>query len=333
MNKLSIVIPVYYNELNIPSLYEKLNEKVLNRDDFDIELVFVDDGSGDNSYEELIKLRKIDNRIRVIKLSRNFGSHVATLAGLNYTSGDCVTVISADLQDPPEIIIEMYKKWLEGNKVVLAVRQDREEPWLQKKFSNTYYKLMKKYALGNMPEGGFDCYLIDRQVVDVIKDMKEKNSTLAGQILWCGFKTTKIYYIRRKREIGKSRWTFSKKVKLFIDSFMAFSYMPIRFISIFGCIISFTGFVMAIALVINKLKNNIQVQGWTSLMVIILLLMGIQLITLGVIGEYLWRNFDETRKRPVFIVDKEVGMDNVVNFIDYTNSIITEVGASKDADD
>jgi polyisoprenyl-phosphate glycosyltransferase len=308
MDKLSIVIPVYYNELNIPHLYPKLIE-VINNNMFQAELIFVDDGSGDNSYNELLKLREKDNRIKIIKLSRNFGSHIAILAGLSYATGDCATVISADLQDPPEIILSMFKKWKEKNKVVLAVRQDREESWVQKKFSNTYYKLMKKIALPNMPEGGFDCFLIDRQVVDVLSNMKEKNSTIMGQILWSGFKTEKIYYVRKKREIGKSRWTLSKKIKLFIDSFLAFSYFPIKFISVFGVLISFIGFISAVIVFVNKILNDVPVQGWTSLMIVVLLLSGVQLITLGIIGEYLWRNFDATRERPIFVIEEEVGIE------------------------
>lgn len=168
MPTLSIVIPVYYNEQNIPYLFDKLREKILNNSKYDHELIFVDDGSGDNSYEELLKLQKQHDKVRVIKLSRNFGSHTAILAGLTYATGDCATVISADLQDPPEIINQMFEKWTEGNKVVLAVREDREESFTQKMFSNTYYKLMRKYALPNMPEGGFDCFLIDRDRKSVV---------------------------------------------------------------------------------------------------------------------------------------------------------------------
>ncbi|HHX60636.1 MAG TPA: glycosyltransferase family 2 protein [Epulopiscium sp.] len=307
MNKISIIIPVYYNELNLPTLYEKLQEEILNNPKLEVELVFVDDGSGDNSYAELLKLNKKDKRIKVVKLSKNFGSHTAILAGLSYCTGDCATIISADLQDPPSIIVEMLQRWEQDNKVVLAVREDREETWLQTTLSNTYYKLMKKVALNNMPEGGFDCFLIDRQVIDILIAMKEKNSTIMGQILWCGFKTDKIYYTRKEREIGKSRWTLAKKVKLFIDSFLAFSYFPIKFISSFGVIIAIVGFAMAIFLIVNKLVMGVPVQGWTALMVGMLLLSGIQLITLGIIGEYLWRNFDESRQRPTFIVENSVG--------------------------
>ncbi len=310
MVKLSIIIPVYYNEQNIPFLFDKLSEEILLNQNYEHELIFVDDGSGDNSYEELVKLRNKHSRVKIIKLSRNFGSHTAILAGLTYASGDCATVISADLQDPPEIINRMFDKWKEGNKVVLAVREDREESFTQKLFSNTYYKMMKRYALSNMPEGGFDCFLIDRKIVDILKSIEEKNTTLMGQILWAGFKTEKIYYIRKERELGKSRWTLAKKIKLFIDSFLAFSYAPIRFMSFIGIIVSLLSFLTGGYLIINKLVNGVDVQGWTSLMVIFLFVAGIQMVMMGIIGEYLWRNMDEARKRPVFIIDEKVGFHN-----------------------
>ncbi|MEL7605886.1 MAG: glycosyltransferase family 2 protein [Sedimentibacter saalensis] len=308
MIKLSIVIPVYFNEDNIPYLYEKLKQTIFNNTSIDYELIFVDDGSKDNSYNELKKLREKNDKIKLIKLSRNFGSHTAILAGLSNASGDCATVISADLQDPPTIILDMLEQYGKGNKVVLAVREDRKESFSQKFFSNTYYKMMKKFALSNMPEGGFDCFLIDKMVIEVITSMKEKNSSLMGQILWCGFKTEKIYYVRQEREIGKSRWTLAKKVKLFVDSFMAFSYTPIKAMSSLGFIVSSIGFLYGIYIFINKIFNGIPIEGWTSLMIVILLLSGIQMILLGVIGEYLWRSFDESRKRPTFIIEDKEGL-------------------------
>ncbi len=308
MIKLSIVIPVYFNEGNINHLYEKLKETIFDNTSFDYELIFVDDGSKDNSYNELKKLREKNDKIKLIKLSRNFGSHTAILAGLSNASGDCATVISADLQDPPTIILDMLEKYCEGNKVVLAVRGDREESFSQKFFSNTYYKMMKKFALSNMPEGGFDCFLIDKIVIEVITSIKEKNSSLMGQILWCGFKTEKIYYVRKEREVGKSRWTLAKKVKLFVDSFMAFSYIPIRAMSSLGFLVSSIGFLYGLYIFINKIFKDIPIEGWTSLMIVILLLSGIQMILLGVIGEYLWRSFDESRKRPTFIIEDKEGL-------------------------
>ncbi len=194
----------------------------------------VDDGSTDGSYEEILALKVKDPNIVAVRLSRNFGSHAAILAGLSVCTGDCATMKAADLQEPSEIILSMLEKWQNGTKSVLAVRDDREEPFTQKLFSNTYYNVMRKWALPNMPKGGFDCFLIDRDVIELLKRLEEKNTSLMGQILWCGFKTEMVHYVRKKREIGKSRWTLAKKVKLFIDSFLGFSYAPIRAIMTIG---------------------------------------------------------------------------------------------------
>jgi glycosyltransferase involved in cell wall biosynthesis len=307
--KISIIIPVYFNELNIPVSYRVLKESVLDALTIDYELIFVDDGSGDNSLRELQAVRNVNEKVKIIKLSRNFGSHTAILAGMSNATGDCITVISADLQDPPVIILKMLEKWASGKEVILAAREDREEPFLNKLFSNSYYKLMKKFALKDMPQGGFDCFLIDKKVKNIIVDMKEKNTTIMGLILWCGFDREIITYVRKEREIGKSRWTLSKKIKLFIDSFIAFSYTPIKFITTLGLITSSLGFGFGTYLILNKVILGIEVEGWTSLMVVILFLSGFQMIMLGIIGEYLWRSFDETRKRPVFIIDQKEGFD------------------------
>lgn len=309
MDKVSIIVPIYYNELNIPHLYEQMKEKILSRTDFDAEIVCVDDGSKDGSYKALLELREKDDRFKVVKLSRNFGSHTAILAGFAHATGDCMTMVAADLQEPLEIIIEMYEKWKQGKKVVIAVRKDREDGFFQKLFSNTYYSLMQKYALKDMPSGGFDCFFIDKKVRDVLVSMNEKNSSIVGQVLWAGFEMDKIYYVRKKREIGESKWTLSKKIKLFIDSFMAFSYVPIRFISTLGIFISIVGFILAVFLIVNKFMFNVPVQGWTTMMITLLMLSGIQMLTLGVIGEYLWRNFDESRGRPTYIVEETHGID------------------------
>lgn len=310
MKKLSIVIPVYFNEPNLEDLYEKLSANVLQKlEDMSYEIVMVDDGSLDNSYKLMQELRKKDKNVKLVKLSRNFGSHSAILAGLTHAKGDCATVISADLQDPPEIILKMLKKWQDGSKVVLAVREDREEPAMQKAFSNTYYKLMKKFALSDMPEGGFDCFLVDRQVLDVLTKMEEKNTTLMGQVIWCGFKHEMIYYTRKNREKGESRWTLGKKIKLFVDSFVSFSYFPIRLVEVIGILFSAFSLLWLIYILLAKLLGGIDAAGWTTLMAVVLLSSGLILLTLGVIGEYLWRIFDAVRKRPVFIVEETKGIE------------------------
>ena len=192
MDKVSIIVPIYYNELNIPHLYEQMKEKILSRTDFEAEIVCVDDGSKDGSYKALLELREKDDRFKVVKLSRNFGSHTAILAGFAHATGDCMTMVAADLQEPLEIIIEMYEKWKQGKKVVIAVRKDREDGFFQKLFSNTYYSLMQKYALKDMPSGGFDCFFIDKKVRDVLVSMNEKNSSIVGQVLWADLKWTRF---------------------------------------------------------------------------------------------------------------------------------------------
>lgn len=304
MSKLSIVVPVYYNELNLQDLYHDLKEKVLTKVD-EYELVFVDDGSQDGSYNILLELKEKDDNVVVIKLSRNFGSHAAILAGLANCTGDCAMMKAADLQEPSEMILEMYEKWKEGNNVVLAVRSDRQEGFFHKWLSNSYYKVMKKIAIKNMPEGGFDCFLIDRKVIQVLTLMDEKNSTLMGQILWTGFKTDIIYYVRLEREKGKSRWTLSKKIKLFVDSILAFSYFPIRFITGIGILV-FGGTIMwMIVILASKFFGGIPVEGWTTLMLTNLFFYGLILLTLGIIGEYLWRAFDAARTRPAYIIEEK----------------------------
>lgn len=306
MKKISIIVPVYYNEQNLLPLYNDLNEKVLKKlpnYELDYELIFVDDGSKDNSYSVIQELSKLDDKIIPLKLSRNFGEHAAILAGLSKCTGDFAVRKAADLQEPSTLIIDMIEKYNEVNNVVLAVRADRDEPLLQRSFSSLYALIMRKFALPNMPKGGFDSFLIDRQVIDVLVDMKEKNTSLMGQILWSGFKTSTVPYTRLKRTIGKSKWTFSKKVKLSIDSLLGFSYFPIRFISFIGFMFSLLAFIGLCITLYRKACGIIDVEGYSSLLILILFGFGIIMISLGILGEYMWRMFDSSRNRPPFIIE------------------------------
>lgn len=308
MKKLSIVIPVYFNEQNLLPLYNDLNDNVLkklNNYNLDYELIFVDDGSKDNSYMVMKELAKLDSKIVLLKLSRNFGEHAAILAGLSQCTGDFAVRKSADLQEPSTLILDMIEKYNEGNKVVLAVRANREEPFVQRSLSSLYALIMRKFALPNMPKGGFDSFLIDRQVIDVLIDMEEKNTSLMSQILWSGFSTSTVPYDRKKRTIGKSRWTFSKKIKLSIDSLLGFSYLPIRFISFLGFLLSFIAFIGLCWIIFKKTAGSIDVEGYSSIIVILLFGFGIIMLSLGILGEYMWRMFDAARNRPPFIIDKD----------------------------
>lgn len=303
--KLSIVIPVYFNQRNLKPLYEDLKAVVLDKLTVDYEIVMVDDGSTDGSYDEILELKKTDPHIVALKLSKNFGSHAAILAGLSVCTGDCATMKAADLQEPSEIILTMLEKWENGAKSVLAVRDDREEPWTQKLFANTYYNVMRKWALPNMPKGGFDCFLIDRDVIDLLNRLEEKNTSLMGQILWCGFKTDMVHYVRKKREIGKSRWTLAKKVKLFIDSFLGFSYAPIRAIMTIGIFYFLAAIIYSAIIIIQKFTMGIPAAGFAATMIVMLFSFGIVMLSIGILGEYIWRSFDASRKRPVFIIEEK----------------------------
>jgi len=268
------------------------------------EIVFVEDGSGDNSWEIMNKLREQDENIKCVKLSRNFGEHAALLAGLSACSGDCAVTKQADLQEDSTLILEMYESWKRGNKVVLAVRKERKENKVKVFFANMYYAIIRKLVNKNMPSGGCDCYLVDRKVIEVLERLDEKNSSLTLQVMWVGFKTDMIYFVRQDREIGESRWTLSKKVKLVMDSVMSFSYFPLRFMSGLGIVFDLLAVVLLVSVLIEKITKGTPIEGWASLMCVLLLASGMIMLMLGVLGEYIWRTLDAARTRPPYIVDE-----------------------------
>jgi len=305
MKRFSIVVPVYFNEQNLPETIPellKLKEKLPN---YELELVFVDDGSKDRSCEILLDYKnKFPETIKVVKLTRNFGAMAAVQAGLSVAKGDCVGVISADLQDPPELFIEMIKRWEKGIKAVFAIRKERNDPFTQKIFARIFYGLVRRYALQNFPVGGFDFFLIDKKIVNELNQIKEKNTNLMHLIFWYGYDYSLLPYTRKSRKLGKSRWTFSKKTKLVVDSFVGFSYVPIKLLPYIGILFALGSFVYGIYIFVNWLLGNIAVEGWTTVIIILTFGLGVQMIMLGVIGEYLWRTLDESRKRPTFVIDK-----------------------------
>lgn len=304
MLKLSIIIPVYFNQDNLLPLYNDIREKVLVHLDVDYEIIFVDDGSKDNSYAVMQELARLDSHIMLVRLSRNFGEHAAILAGLSKCTGDCAVRKAADLQEPSELILQMLASYQQGNKVVLATRADRDEPATQKAFSNLYAYIMQKVALPTMPKGGFDSFLIDRQIIDLLVDMKEKNTSLMGQVLWSGFSTATVPYTRLQRKIGTSKWTFSKKVKLAMDSLVSFSSFPLKMVSAVGFVTFLASLIMLIVTLYRRLTGIITAEGYASLLIIILMGFGLVMLSIGVIGEYIWRIYDATRKRPPFIIDE-----------------------------
>ena len=301
---ISIIVPVYYNELNLPDTIPQLLSLEEKLPGYSLELVCVDDGSGDNSLALLLEFQnQFPRNIKVVKLTRNFGSMAALQAGLTVASGDCVGMIAADLQDPPELFLEMSRHWEAGVKAIFAVRSDREESFLQKLFSNLYYAMINRFAVPGYPAGGFDFFLVDRQVVEDVNKIHEKNTNLMTLIFWLGYQAVFIPYVRRKRVKGKSRWTFGKKVKLFVDTFVSFSYFPIRLFSFLGIVYAVLSFTYGLVIFFSWLTFGIEVQGWVPMMLVLTFTAGLQMTLLGILGEYLWRTLDEARGRPFYVID------------------------------
>lgn len=309
--KLSFVIPVFRNEGSIIPTYEKL-VGLLTPLQLEQEFIFVNDGSDDNSIEELLELHKTDSGVKVISFSRNFGQVPAIIAGLKEVSGDGVVVMSADLQEPIELIGEMIAKWTAGNEIVIGHRIDREDGFIANKASNVFYKMMQ-YVNPKMPKGGFDFMLIDKKAIQILNQIDERNRFFQGDILWLGFNTAFIPYSRLKRTIGKSQWTLAKKLKYFIDGLLNTSYVPIRLMSLLGICFSLFGFLYAIVIAYNRFINNTPFDGWAPIMILLLIIGGLIMLMLGIIGEYVWRTYDETRKRPLYIIKDKFIKDEEIN--------------------
>jgi glycosyltransferase involved in cell wall biosynthesis len=307
MALVSIIVPVYFNAKSLPALAERLNALSKRVKKHRFEFIFVDDGSGDDSFDVLSSLAKKDGRVTVVKLTRNFGSSTAIQAGLAHSKGDCAGFVAADLQDPPEAMEEMIQQWEKGSKVVFAVRKTRKgDSWSTRLFARFFNVLFKKLVFNRFFDQGIGFFLADRTVIDFLVRCDEKNAHLFGLILWGGFEPSIVNYDRLEREHGGSRWTFGKKIKYFIDAFAAFSYLPLRACLVIGFGVAGLSALYAIVVICMKIAGRFEVPGWSALMVAVLFFSGVQLIMLGVIGEYLWRNFDASRRRPTWVVDKVI---------------------------
>jgi len=307
--KLSIVTPCYYNEKNLDDTYAEIRRTVFDPDpETDWEWILVDDGSGDQTLEVALRLQEKDARIKIVKLSRNFGEFRAVVAGLSVAEGEAVAVICADLQDPPELIPAMVEYWKKGNKVNLAVRKHRDGKGIKNWFADTYYRLIRKWVIADYPEKGFDFFLIDRSVARQLVDMQEKNSSIYLQLIWLGYKPTIIEYDRRDRDKGISMWTYSKRLNLFVDTFIVFSHKPIRLLTGAGVIFGILAVFFGIYVIFDKIINHTPA-GWASVMLLLLLTTSFQMLMMGILGEYLWRNLDESRKRPLYVIDEVIRRD------------------------
>ncbi|CAI8830754.1 polyisoprenyl-phosphate glycosyltransferase [Pseudomonas sp. IT-P12] len=300
--KISFVIPVYHNEGAISKTYEKLTS-MFARDlpEHEYEVVFVDDGSKDGSLREILELRDRDPQVKGVTFTRNFGQMAAMLAGFKEASGDAIINISADMQDPVELIPQMIEKWQTGSEIVICHRTDRSDSFLSKIYSRLAYGVLRM-ALPQIPPGGFDFVLMDRKVMDVFNAIDVRHRFFQGDLLWTGYRTSFIPYVRLKRTIGKSQYNFSKKLKNFLDAVLDASYLPIRFISLAGIFTSFLGMLYSVSIVISWARGETPFSGWAPIMIAILLVGGLIMLMLGVIGEYIWRINEEVRKRPNYVI-------------------------------
>lgn len=300
--KISFVVAVYHNEGAISKTHENI-QSVFAREltENDYEIVFVDDGSKDGSLAEILKLKEQDPRIKAITFTRNFGQMAAMLAGFREATGDAVINISADLQDPVDLIPQMVKKWQGGSEIVICYRTDRADTLFAKLFSWLAYGVLR-ISLPQIPPGGFDFVLMDRKVMDAFNAIDVRHRFFQGDLLWTGYRTSFIPYVRLKRTIGTSQYNFGKKLKNFLDAILDVSYLPIRFISLVGLITSGLGVLYSASIVISWLRGETPFTGWAPIMIVILLVGGLIMVMLGVIGEYVWRINEEVRKRPNYVV-------------------------------
>lgn len=301
----SVVVPVYYNAESLPHLFAALRdvESQLGELGCALELIFVDDGSGDSSFAELLAIRQQRPATRLIKLARNFGAIHASKIGLNYVTGDCFMWLAADLQDPPYLVVEMTKHWLNGAKFVLAARTMRGDPAMTRFSAWLYYRLVRWMIVPDYPPTGFDIMLMDRQLLPYVRDSsKNMNTTLL--LYWLGFKPIILEYVRPERPYGKSRWTFFKKFNYFVDSLVGFSVLPIRIISLIGFIVALLSFIYGLYIAVSYLFGVRDVPGFATLATLIAFLLGLVILMLGIIGEYIWRIFDEVTRRPEVVIDE-----------------------------
>ena len=304
---ISIVTPAFNEAKNLPLLYPDLRS-MLDKICESWEWIIVDDHSNDETFGVLTYLAAQDDRIRGFRLSRNSGAHMAIACGLNHALGDCAVVLSADLQDPPDTLPYLIREWNKGAQVVWASRARREGAGKKSLIVGRLYRWMMHHLVGlkELPATGADYFLADRKVLDAFRQFNESNINIVALLSWMGFRQKTVPYTRRARTYGKSSWSLGRKVKIVIDSIMSFSYLPIRLMSYSGLTIAFLGFVYAAVVIANALKGN-PISGWASLMVVVLIFSGVQMLMLGTLGEYLWRTLSEARNRPRYNIEAFIG--------------------------
>ena len=306
----SVVIPVYNEEEVVNECYSRIKQ-VMDSTNESYEIIFVNDGSRDKTCEMVNKICEKDKNVKLIDFSRNFGHQLAITAGMNYSSGQAIVVIDADLQDPPEVILDMLKKWKDGYQVVYGKRLKREgESIFKRATAKVFYRVLRKLTEFDIPVDAGDFRLIDRRVCDALNKMDEKNRYVRGIISWLGFKTTYVEFVREKRFAGKTKYPLKKMLKFATDAVVSFSYKPLRLTSYLGILLSAFSFIYLVCAIVFKLFGVITtVPGWTSIIAISLFFNGIVLLVLGIMGEYVGRIYDEVKARPLYVVNEFVNFN------------------------
>jgi len=303
LSKISYVIPIYHNQGSIQTTCEGIANLFTGPlAEHEYEIVLVDDGSKDDSFAEMCAVAVQDPHVRTLRFSRNFGQIPAIIAGYNHASGDAIINMSADLQDPVELTVDMVKNWSAGSQVVVGYRQEREDSLAARFFSRLAYGALR-ISNPEIPKGGFDFVLMSRRALNLFLRYKGRHRFFQGDVVWAGLATTFIPYTRRKRAIGKSQYNFSKKLKLFFDFLLDGSYLPIRLMSLCGVTVALLGAFYAFVVIIAWATGHAPFTGWAPIMIAILVVGGIIMVMLGIIGEYLWRILDEIKEKPLYIID------------------------------
>jgi dolichol-phosphate mannosyltransferase len=303
----SVVVPVFNEQQTLDRLVERLTS-ALDAAGEKFEVVFVNDGSRDRSAEILRAHHSRDPRLKCISLSRNFGHQVAVTCGLDHASGDAVVVMDGDLQDPPEVLPGMIARWREGFDVVYAVRRRRKEGWAKVLAYKSFYWILRRVSYLEIPLDSGDFSLMDRRVVDLLARMPERNRFVRGLRTWVGLRQTGYEYERDARFAGESKYSFTKLLRLAFDGLVSYSFAPLRMVSNLGMLVSLSALVYMLYLLLARILGDTTIQGWTSTVVIVLFLGGIQLLSLGIIGEYIGRIFDEVKQRPQYVVSETLGV-------------------------
>jgi len=306
--KLSIVIPIYNEQDIIPELHRRLTA-VIDKIEENTEVILIDDGSNDNSYEEMLKINRLDTRYKILRLARNFGHQVALTAGIDNSSGDAVVLMDGDLQDPPELLPRMIEKWKEGYDVVYTVKRSRKENFLKRLAFSSFYKLMHTFSVISIPMEAGNFSLMDKKVVGILKKMPERNRYLSGMRAWAGFRQIGVEFDREARFAGRPKMTLKRLIKLAFDGLISFSNAPLRLAIYVGLGSAGISFLGAAYVIYEKLFTNKAILGWASTIVAITFIGGMILLTLGVVGEYIGRIYDEVKQRPIYVLQEKIGFD------------------------